>query len=320
MAPNMIGLRKLAHAGLVSCLALAVALAGCAVTGGGSGVGTASAPTATATAAATATSQPTSCAQVQGFAGASSLTLPNMELPSGAIAPAPTTSLGGTGQYTITTYTVCVPNNTTQLIVNTGKGPEPLAHLLSFYGWDTWTWDAIPVSGDGHEACAASCFAFNVDNATKGLFSGAPRFLSLDSVTPLANGLVTFTLTLAQASQPTCASMFDTSDMAVYGHAPEYTVYYDLGGPGASIQMEWPPMTRLVGDSTPSTVGEDLCSAGTAASVKAFMDAQFSAHNATHVACVQNGNDCWTQAGTTVTMNITSSGDWMLSTPRTLGP
>ncbi len=304
--------RRLALAGLVGCLGLAIGLAGCSGTGATPGGGTTNAPTATAT----ATPQPTTCTQVQGFTSASGLTLPNIELPAGAIAPAPTTSFGGTGQYTIKTYTVCVPNNTSDLVVSTGKGPEPLAHLLSFYGWDAWTWETLSNSGDGHEACAGSCFAFNLDNVTTGSFSGAPRFLSLENVTPLANGLVTFTLKLAQAPEPTCGSMFDTADMAVYGHAPEYVLYYAIGGPGASIQMEWPPMTRLVGNSTPSTVGQDLCSAGTAATVKAFMDAQFSSHHATSVACTANGNDCWNLGGTTVTMNITSSGDWMLSMPR----
>jgi hypothetical protein len=306
--------RRLALVGLVGCLSLAMGLAGCGGAGGTPGGGTTNAPTATAT----ATPQPTTCAQVQGFGGASSLTLPNMELPTGAVAAAPTTSFGGAGQYTIKTYTVCVPKNTSDLIVSTGKGPEPLTHLLAFYGWATWTWETLSVTGDGHEACADSCFAFNVDNAAKGLFSGAPRFLSLDQVTPLANGLVTFTLKLAQAADPACSSMFNTSDMAMYGHAPEYTLYYDFGGPGASIQMEWPPMTRLVGDSAPDVVGQDLCSAGTAASVKAFMDSQFAAHGFTSVACTMNGNDCWKNGATTVTMNITSASDWTLSTPRTL--
>jgi hypothetical protein len=105
--------------------------------------------------------------------------------------------------------------------------------------------------------------------------------------------------------------MFNTSDMATYGHQPEYTLYYDEG---AGIQ--WPPMTRLVGNSAPDVIGQDLCSAGTAASVKAFMDHQFSAAGYTSVTCTLNGNDCWKSGATTVTMNITSAGDWMLAVPR----
>ena len=150
--------RRLALVGLVGCLSLAIGLAGCGGAGGAPGGGTTNAPTATAT----ATPQPTTCTQVQGFTSASGLTLPNIELPAGAIAPVPTTSFGGTGQYTIKTYTVCVPNTTSDLVVSTGKGPEPLAHLLSFYGWDAWTWETLSNSGDGHEACAGSCFAFNL--------------------------------------------------------------------------------------------------------------------------------------------------------------
>lgn len=319
MLAKVMGLRavawRLALVGLLGCLSLVMGLAGCSgAASGATGNGTTSAPTATATTAttaATATPQPTTCAQVQGFAGASALTLPNMQLPAGAIAPTPTTSFGGAGQYTIKAYTICVPKNTSDLIVSTGKGPEPLTHLLAFYGWAAWA--QYPVGGAAVQACAGSCFAFNVDVLAKALFTGAPRFLSIEQVTPLANGLVTFTLKLAQAADPTCDSSFNTSDTAIYGHAPEYTLFYD-----SSAGIQWPPMTRLVGDSAPDTVGQDLCSAGTAASVKAFMDSQFSSHGYTSVTCTMNGNDCWKNGATTVTMNITSASDWTLSTPRTL--
>lgn len=307
-------LAPLALVGLVGSLGLA----GCAAGGGSSGAITGAAPTAsvapTATATPlptpTATPLPTTCAQVKGFAGATALTLANMQLPTGAIAPAPAIGFGVAGQYTVKTYNVCVPNNTSDLIVSTGKGPEPLTHLLSFYGWATWT--RFPTEGDAQQACAGSCFAFNVDDLSKALFSGAPRFLSVQNVTPMPHGLVTFTLKLAQASDPTCASMFNSSDIAVYGHQPEYTLYYDMT---AGIQL--PPMTRLVGNSTPSTIGQDLCSAGTTTTIKAFMDHQFSSHGYTSVACSSYGNDCWKNSATTVMMNITSASDWNLSTPRT---
>ncbi len=289
---------------------MAVGLAGCATGGGASGAASGGGgPTSAPTATLPATPPPTTCAQVAGFAGAAGLTLPNMELPAGAVAPAPTTSFGGAGQYTITTYTVCVPNNTGELIVSTGKGPEPLTHLLSFYGWAMWA--HFPTGGAAQQACAASCFAFNVDDLAKALFNGAPRFLAVEQVTPLQHNLVTFTLKLAQAADPTCDGVFATSDTALYGHQPEYTLYYDAG---AGIQ--WPPMTRLVGDSAPDVIGQDLCSAGTTASIKAFMDQQFSSHGYTSVTCVLNGNDCWKSGSTTVTLNITSASRWMLSTPR----
>lgn len=301
---------RLALAGLLGCLALA----GCAASSGGTtggttggGTNTTTAPTATATLAPTP--QATTCTKVQGFSGATSLSLPNMELPAGAIAPAPTTSFGGAGQYTVKTYTVCVPNNTGELIVSTGKGPEPLTHLLSFYGWAEW--NHFPAGGDAQQSCAQACFAFNMDDLSKALFTGAPRFLSVEQITPLPHNLVTFTLKLAQASAPTCPSMFDTSDTATYGHAPEYTLYYDL-----ATGIQWPPMTRLVGNSAPDIIGQDLCSAGTTASVKAFMDHQFSSNGYTSVACTGFGNDCWKSGSTTVMMNITSASDWTLGTPR----
>ncbi|HEX8994581.1 MAG TPA: hypothetical protein VF812_00975 [Ktedonobacterales bacterium] len=308
-------LAPLALVGVLGCLSLA-GCAGSAGNGGtASGAATAtatSAPTATATPkpTPTATPQPTTCAQVPGFSGAVALTLANLELPSGAIARAPSVSFGGAGQYTVKTYSVCVPNNTTQLIVSTGKGPEPLAQLVLFYGWAPWT--HFPSGGAAQVGCTGTCFAFNADDPTKALFSGAPRFLAVQHVTQLPHGLVTFTLALAQAPDPTCASMFATSDMAIYGHQPEYTLYYDL-----TAGIQWPPMTRLVGNSTPSTIGQDLCSAGNPSTIKAFMDTQFSSHGYTSVACSVSGGDCWKNSATTVTMTFASASDWSLSTPRT---
>ena len=302
--------RPLGMLALVSILGLA----GCSSGGtASSATATPGAPTATATLAPspTPTSQPTTCAQLPGFASASVLTLSNMALPAGAVAPAPTTSFGGAGQYTVTAYTICAPNNTSDLIVSTGKGPEPLTHLLGFYGWATWS--RFPIGGDAQLACAGTCFAFNMDDLAKALFYGSPRFLSIEQVTPLAHGLVTFTLKLAQASStPSCPSMFDTSNMAMYAHAPEYTLYYDL-----ATGIQWPPLTRLVGNSAPDVIGQDLCSAGNAATVKAFMDHQFSSNGYTSVTCASFGNDCWKSGSTTVMMNITTATDWTLGVPRT---
>jgi hypothetical protein len=59
-----------------------------------------------------------------------------------------------------------------------------------------------------------------------------------------------------------------------------------------------------------------LCSAGTTATVKAFMDSQLSAHGYTSVACSGFGNDCWKNDSATVMMNITSATDWTLGIPR----
>jgi hypothetical protein len=255
----------------------------------------------------TSTPRPTTCAQIQGLAGATPLTLPHMEFPAGTVAAAPVTVNGGAGQFTIADYYACAPNNTTDLIVNTGKGPEAFTHLLSFYSWDTWP--AFPYASAAQQACKnTSCFAFDVDNAQKGLFIGPPVFLALDNVTDNGNGLITFHLRLATPpAEPACGPSFDSADDALYGHHPVYVVITD---PSA---VQWPPLTRLVGDSTPSTIGEDLCSAGDAGWVMAFMDLQFSSHGAARVACPQ---DCWTLNGTTYTLNIPSATAWFESIPR----
>ncbi len=262
-------------------------------------------PTATPTAAP----KPTTCAQLPGLASATPLTLPNMEFPAGTVAAAPVMSFGGVGQYTFRDYSACAPNNTTDLIVSTGgKGPEPFTRLLGFYGWATWP--SIPGNGSALSSCPGSqCFAFNVDSPSKATFGGPPRFLSLEHVLDNGNALISFHLRVAlPPAEPACDPGFDTFDDSVYGHHPEYVTATGYGA------IQWPPLTRMQGDSAPSIVGSDQCSAGTAASVKAFMDDQFSSQGATAVACAQ---DCWSYNGVTYTMSITSATSWTFSYPRT---
>src|SRR5690349_18822270 len=98
------------------------ALAGCAPIGSVSSKSPVSSSATSATphvsvASATATPLPTACAQLPGFASASALTLPNVEFPAGAVATAPTTSGGGDGEFSLATYSVCVPDNTAALTV-----------------------------------------------------------------------------------------------------------------------------------------------------------------------------------------------------------
>ncbi|HEV7127909.1 MAG TPA: hypothetical protein VGN32_10760 [Ktedonobacterales bacterium] len=253
------------------------------------------------TIAPTATPQPTTCAQVQGLGGAQALNQANMAFPAGTVAAAPSTAFGGAGQYTVSTYSACTPNNTADLTVATGKGPESFTKLVLFYGWAPWT--MFPTGGDAQLTCAGTCFAFNADDVTKGIFSGPPKFLAVENVTAIANGLVTWKLVLATPpAAPNCTSSnFNNT---------EYQLYYD---PTAGIQF--PPLTKQVGDSAPALVGSDQCSAGSAATVKAFMDNQFSTHGYSSVTC---SGDCWKNATTTVTIQLSDPTDWLISMPRVL--
>jgi len=255
----------------------------------------------------TATS-PTTCAQVQGFASAAVFSLPSTPFPLGTVAQTPTTSGGGPGKYTIKTYQACAPHSDTNLDITTGKGPAPFTTLMPIFDWEKW--NTFPEGGAAQEPCLGVCYTFNVDNASKALFWGPPGFLALENVTALGHGLVTFTLReAAPLAMPVCDSSFDASDKSVFGHYPEYQTYYD-----AAAGVQYPPLTRVTGHPASNGFGETLCSAGTVATIKAFMDQQFSSHGYTAVAC--GPNDCWKMATTTVTMHFTSPTRWTIGVLR----
>ncbi|HEX5546020.1 MAG TPA: hypothetical protein VFX24_01330, partial [Ktedonobacterales bacterium] len=180
--------RRLARI-LASCsfviLPVLVALAGCVPTGPTSSeLPRASGATPTATAAsATATPLPTACAQLPGFVSASALTLPTVEFPAGAVAAAPATSGGDAGEFSLATYSVCVPDTTADLTVASGKGPKPFLTLLLFSGWGPI--GTFPGDGRIQSDCgSAKCFSLPDDQ----------RYLAVDAVKALGNGLVTFRL------------------------------------------------------------------------------------------------------------------------------
>lgn len=282
----------------VSLLALiGLTLAGCAQSSGGASA------TATSTPNPTATAQPTTCAQVPGFASAATLSLPAMEFPAGTVAQNPATSAGGAGQYTVKTYQACAPNTDANLTVSTGKGPEPFTRLVLFYGWAAWS--KFPTGGDAQMACPGVCFAFNTYDASKGLFIGAPGFLALEHVTSLGHGLVTFTL---RVTAPPAA---EDCNFSQSGGAPEIAIWYDQ-----SAGIQYPPLTYASGDATMSTDGFALCSPGTVASVKAFMDHQFSAAGYVNDPC--QAYDCWKKGALVVSMQLTSATLWFIFVPRIL--
>jgi hypothetical protein len=282
--------------GVVPLLVIGALLAGC----GESSVSAAS---------ATATTRSATCAQAQGFANAPVLTLPTVTLPTGTVAQAPVASGGGPGQYSVATYLACAPETDANLTVTTSNGTQSFATLLQGSGWAPW--DLFPVNGDAQATCPEKCFALNADlsarEAGKGLFVGVPRFLSLERVTPLGDGIVTFTLRVtAPPAAPDC-------NFSAPGGAPEVATWYDQ-----SAGIQFPPLTYATGDDTMSTEGFMLCSAGTAATVKAFMDHQFSANGYTSAMCPSPDDDCWTSGATSVTMSIGSATQWYIYAPRVL--
>ena len=184
------------------------------------------------------------------FRSASALTLPNVEFPAGAVAAAPTTGGGGAGEFSLATYNVCVPNTTAALTVVSGKGPKPFLSLLLFSGWGPI--GTFPGDGRIQNDCAsAKCFSLPDDQ----------RYLAVDAVSALGQGLVTFRLRHATPPPgPVCdpGAFPDTS----------YQLTSDQGN-GALIPL--PPLSRVgKGQGDAGSTYIPVCSAGTPASINAF--------------------------------------------------
>jgi len=267
-------------------LPLALPAAACGV----STVGRGNSPTPTPT----ATPQPATCAQVQGFAAATPINIPNTQFPDNTVATTPTkTAGGGAGQFTITEFDGCAPNNTPDLIVNSGKGPKPLAALLPFYGWDPSS-PSFPTDGQLLTACPANqCFDYSSQHT---------RYLSVSNATQLANKLVTFHVRLAAPPPaPSCGPNFTGSPL----HG-----YQTTGQNG----MPLPPLTLAAPDDASGGLrGLDLCSAGTVASITAFLNSALPATGWAHGAdsrCFFTAQ-CWTKGGNAISWSVTSATDWM---------
>jgi len=248
--------RILATCSLV-ILPVLLALVGCVPVGSvpsGSPVSSTSAsasPTAAAT-SLTATPLPTACAQLPGFASASALTLPNVELPAGAVATAPTTSGGDAGEFSLAAYNVCVPDTTADLTVASGKGPKPFLTLLLLSGWEPI--GTFPGDGRIQSDCGETkCFALPDDQ----------RYLAVDSVKALGNGLVTFHLRHATPPPgPVCDP----------GAFPD-TSYQLTSDQGNGVLIPLPPLSRVgKGQGAAGATYIPICSAGTPASINAFFE------------------------------------------------
>lgn len=198
------------------------------------------------------------CANLASFSGATALTIPQMEFPADTVGIVSTLVAGGTGQFTVLDYQGCTPNSTTDLIVTSGKGPLPFTSLLPFYGWTAST--TFPVGGQIQQTCGtAKCFAT----------ADGSGFLELDSVVDHGGQLITFHLRrTTPPAAPSCSS-------TTFADASYHVTIDDGGG----VQIPLPPLTRLGrGDGTAGSVYVPACSAGTAASVTAFLRAALPAY------------------------------------------
>lgn len=239
-------------------------------------------PTPTATTAA-------GCAQALPGAGPASAgaSFPDLPLPANSMSTAPIkTGGGGDGQFTLSALHLCTSQTSAAAVTAFFAG-------LTSQGW--LHSNTFPADGSFQSPCAAAnCWAKDV------------RYVRLDQpIADLGNGVEQYQLTLATAPPaPNCSI---PSNIFLPGY------YYKLPDPGYAAtnlyaDIPLPPLSRIVpDDALGGQRGYEMCSAGTAASITAFMNTQL-----TSLGWTTAGNGMWTQRGFSLTILLTAPTGWVI--------
>jgi hypothetical protein len=240
---------------LLACgiLALTSALAGC-------GSGTTVLITSTPTPTITPTPVP-SCATILPGAGATSAPagFDTLHFPTGAVMKPLASSAGGTGQFTVQQTDVCY-SGTADAVNGPFSAHTSVFAMLLATGWGQG--NTFPSDGQSQAACAAGNYC---------LHNGTEYYVALESIQSPLTGYVTYHLKLATPpAAPTCNPTY-------YGPSVAYS--YTFG--------DWavPPLTKVssfaLGGGHAGGYDYGVCSAGTPASILAFMQAAVTAHGDT---------------------------------------
>ncbi len=296
------GTRAPATLAIAVTLAATIALSACASSATTSASNTPQAAGSATIPAATATKTPASatvCTQLPGFAQAgpppqAGAILGSIPFPANSVFTSLNTVAGGTpGLYAVALMQVCTSNTT----ANTIKAN--FASQLPSKGWTQSS--TYPYDG-GYQAPCGDPYCWSR--------SSVPNFLSLEKVTDAGNGLVTYGIRLAiPPSTPDCSNI-----------APP-------GGGTATLEFFWsqqssvpvPPLTaeglgdgHQVGSKT--VYSQDVCSPGTAASVKTFMSTELAKLGFASTSASLCGSTGWvTKNGLAINWNVSNPLDWVLS-------
>jgi hypothetical protein len=265
------------------------------------------------------------CIQLPAFGAASAATFPagfNLPpFPVGSVQRPTATSVGGDGQFAVRAFDACSPNQTPDLIEQTGKGPQPYLSQLQFYAWGASA--TFPLGGSAQQSCGSAdhCFAYQVESSPL-RFTTPPRYFTLGQVKDNGSGLITYHLRFASPpAAPSCSGDYAIFEQEEYHETPIYRPYYDGDPPDASdpyAGIQLPPVTRSYRDNAAGLVGTQLCSAGTAASVSALLIQQMVTlgwHTTTSISCA--GDTCFQSpdralANNVFSWSITSATDWAI--------
>lgn len=234
-------------------LALAATLSAC-------GTGTTVLITSTPTPTITATPVP-SCATILAGAGATSAPagFAALKYPASAVMKPLASSFGGAGQFAVQQTDVCYPG-TPDAVNGPFSGHSSVFAYLLGAGWGQGT--TFPADGQNQTACAAGNFC---------LHDSTEHYVALESIQTPITGFVTYHLRLATPPPaPTCNPTY-------YGPSVAYSYTFN----------NWavPPLTKendfALGGGHAGGYNYGLCSAGTPATILAFMQAAVTAHGDT---------------------------------------
>lgn len=255
----------------------------------------------TATVQSTAAVQPT-CTSV--LPGATAIDLQQqgflypIVFPLGTVGTAPQQTASGAGLFTVYSFTACTPNTTA-----TGVASFFSSHLGALeHGWlDAQT---FPADGGLMSSCGGTACWFN----PKG---GPLYYLIFDQYADKGNDLITYRARWAVSPDfPACGSNFGSlSQTAVRD------VYFLLD---YTPPLPLPPLSSTVQDNASGGLrGYDICSPGTAQSVRAFMAKELPATGWTKIAAVPAcfyAAQCWQNGGAVISWNAGSDPlDWHIA-------
>lgn len=296
---------------LLITVAIVLAVSGCATP---AGTNETSAATATPLPTVTPTPQPPCTQLVTGATPLQSVSgAPGLQAPTGTYISPASTSGGGAGQYTVTTYTLCFQGNEANI---DGGQLTPSATPTSTIGYlvhNGWTLNNLfpdPTNFAYLDYCSNAHICVN--NAG----SGAPfTFVGFDQYASHTGGYTTVRLEVGSIVAPSCLN-----DPQYYSGTPKYTIYQD-GNSASSTSPTYhflmPPGTRVstyLGGGTAGSTYVYYCSAGTQATIVNFLKQAMQNDGYTVSSVTASGFHASTGSNPTynVDLSVTSPGNYYL--------
>lgn len=252
----------------IGLLTLTLLLVGCSSTSSTTPGSTTPIASTTATGGASSTTTATGSLQ-QACLAADPGAMPfqgvdGLQLPSGSYITVPTTAGGGAGQYTVQTYTICVPGGEAAII----GGSSSAVGQLEQNDWKENNLFPDPTSLSYLDYCSAPHFCLNTPG-TPNTFT----FMGFDQFASHAGGVETAELQIGSMDTPICLN-----DVGYYSGAAKYTLYFDgnstAQGSIPAYHFQMPPETRVstfTGGGTAGSTYNYFCSGGTQNTVIAFL-------------------------------------------------